>query len=59
MQKTVSKNSFCRTKEKGGEAEMKKVIAKTCIKVDKASPWNHYQNMEPDSVRHWMEKKTK
>ena len=68
MQKTVSKNSFCRTKEKGGEAEMKKVIAKTCIKVAeyaakkavvKASPWNHYQNMEQDSVRHWMEKKTK
>lgn len=47
---------------------MKKEIAKTCITVAeyaakkavvKASPWNHYQNMEPASLRSWMEKKEK
>lgn len=47
---------------------MKKEIAKTCIKVAeyaakkavvKASPWNYYQNMEPASLRNWMEKKAK
>ena len=27
--------------------------------VVKASPWNHYQNMEPASLRNWMEKKAK
>ena len=41
---------------------MRKEIAEVCIKVAeyaakkvvvKASPWNHYQNVETEAVRNW------